>query len=84
MGRESFEKREREKKRLLRSAEKRERREHRSEHQSDPAPVDMAELMERFRVLSEQHASGAVSHERYDAERRRIFTALGFDAPSDG
>jgi hypothetical protein len=82
VGRESFEKREREKKRLQRSAEKREKREQRAEHRGDPAPVDSADLMERFRVLSEHHAAGAVSQEQYDAQRREIFAALGFDPPS--
>ena len=84
MGRESFEKREREKKRLQRSAEKREKRENRAEHRGESAPVDSADLMERFRVLSERHAAGAVPSEQYEAQRREIFAALGFDPPSAG
>lgn len=84
MGRESFEKREREKKRQQRSAAKRERRETRAEHRGDTAPVDSAELMERFRVLSERHAAGAVSNEQFDEQRRQILTELGLDVAADG
>lgn len=80
MGRESFEKREREKKRQQRSAAKRERREARAE----PAvvvggEVNSDELMERFRVLSERYAVGSVTEEQYEAQRVEIFSELGLD-----
>jgi hypothetical protein len=76
LGRESFEKREREKKRQQRSAEKRERRESRAETQTSET-VDSEELMERFRVLSERHAAGNLSNEEYETEREQIFVELG-------
>jgi hypothetical protein len=80
MGRESFEKREREKRRQQRSAAKRERREARAEADTDDGAVDSDELMERFRVLSERYEAGAVTHEQYEAQRLQIFSELGLDA----
>jgi hypothetical protein len=74
----SFGKREREKKKQERAAEKRERRQDRaaaSETQSDGP--DEAELMERFRVLSERFEAKTISREAYEAERALIFTELG-------
>ena len=83
MGRESFDKREREKKRQQRSAAKRERREIRSET-TDPAnSADPTELMERFRVVSEQFAAGTIGPEQYEAQRRQIFGELGLDTASE-
>jgi hypothetical protein len=79
MGRESFEKREREKKRQQRSAAKRERREARAEPETGGSGVDSDELMERFRVLSERYAAGAVTREQYEAQRLQIFGDLGLD-----
>jgi hypothetical protein len=82
MGRESHEKREREKKRKARAAEKRQRREEGPEPGAEPAAAtDDAVLLERFRVLSEQHASGAIDAAAYDAERKSIFAELGLADP---
>jgi hypothetical protein len=80
MGRESFEKREREKQRQRRSAAKRERREARAEADTAGDTVDGDELMERFRVLSERYAAGAVTPEQYETQRLQIFNELGLDA----
>ena len=79
MGRESFDKREREKKRQQRSAAKRQRRETRAEPGIDSDTDDSSELMERFRVLSEQYAAGAVTQEDYETQRLQIFGELGLD-----
>jgi hypothetical protein len=77
MGSESFQKREREKRRQERAAEKRERQETRKTTETEP--VDTDALMERFRILSEQHASRAIDDATYEAERLEIFTALGLE-----
>lgn len=77
MGSESFQKREREKRRQERAAERRERREQRKDVAVEP--IDTDALMERFRVLSERHASGAIDDATYEAERLEIFTALGLE-----
>jgi hypothetical protein len=79
VGRESFEKREREKKRQQRSAAKRQRREGRAESDIGGGAVDSDELMERFRVLSERYAARGVTQEQYEAERLLIFSELGLD-----
>ena len=80
MGSETFQKRERERKRQERAAERRERREARK-NDVDEAPVSTEELMEQFRILSEQHASGAVDNETYEAQRSEIFVLLGLADP---
>jgi hypothetical protein len=80
MGRESYGKREREKQRQQRSAAKRQRREARAEPDIGTATVDEDELMERFRILSERYAAGAVTQEQYEAQRLQIFSELGLDA----
>jgi hypothetical protein len=77
MGSESFQKRERERRRQERAAERRERRESRKE--IEPEEIDTDALMERFRILSEQHASRAIDDATYEAERLEIFTALGLE-----
>ena len=51
MGSETFQKRERERKRQERAAERRERREARKSDVED-SPVSTEELMEQFRILS--------------------------------
>ena len=78
MGRESYEKRQREKKRQERAAEKRQKREERGEDgdELDDAP-DADALMEQFRILSEQRSAGIVDAETYEAERLVIFEQLG-------
>ncbi len=77
MGSESFLKRERERKRQQRAAERRERRDARSETRASAEPIDTDALMERFRVVSEAHAAGARDEATYEAERLAIFTELG-------
>jgi hypothetical protein len=79
MGSETFQKRERERKRQERAAERRERRETRKT--TDEAPVSTEELMEQFRILSEQHAAGAIDNATYEAERSEIFVQLGVADP---
>ena len=71
----SFGKREREKEKREKAAAKREQRANRvpTEQAEDP------EGLERFRVLSESFASGAIDRETYVAERRVIFASLGMD-----
>ena len=83
MGSETFQKRERERKRQERAALKSERREARKTD-TDEAPVSTDELMEEFRILSEQHACGAVDTETYEAARAAIFVQLGVSDPHGG
>ena len=45
--------------------------------------VSTDELMEEFRILSEQHACGAVDTETYEAARAAIFEQLGVNNPND-
>ena len=78
MGAESFQKRERERRRQERNAERREKRQQRKDAPSEE--VDTDALMERFRLLSEQHAAGVIDAETYEAERLEIFVALGLDS----
>jgi hypothetical protein len=74
----SFGKREREKKKQERAAEKRERRQDRSTQSENATDgINEAELMERFRVLSERFEAKTISREDYEAERALIFTELG-------
>jgi hypothetical protein len=79
MGSETFQKRERERKRQERAAERRERREARKNDETEP--VSTEDLMEQFRILSEQHAAGAVDAETYEAQRSEIFVQLGLADP---
>jgi hypothetical protein len=79
----SFGKREREKKRLERAAEKRQQRLDRAAR-PEPEPPDSTALMERFHRLSESFASGAVDRETYEAGRREIFSELGLTDALDG
>jgi hypothetical protein len=81
VGSETFQKRERERKRQERAALKSERRESRRAT-SEEAPVSADELMEQFRILSEQHACGAVDAETYEAARAAIFVQLGVNDPN--
>jgi hypothetical protein len=84
VGSESFQKRERERKRQERAALKSERRETRREATADEEPVSTDALMEEFRILSERHASGAVDAATYEAERAAIFVQLGVSDPHGG
>jgi hypothetical protein len=79
MGSETFQKRERERKRQERAAERRERREARKNDETEP--VSTEDLMEQFRILSEQHAAGAIDAETYEAQRSEIFVQLGLADP---
>jgi hypothetical protein len=80
MGRESHDKRERERKRQERSANKRARRDSKPDPASTAESVDSDALMERFRVLSEQRAAGVVTGDEYETQRLAIFHQLGLDA----
>jgi len=40
--------------------------------------------MEQFRILSEQHAAGAIDNETYETERSAIFVQLGVADPLGG
>jgi len=82
VGSESFQKRQRERNRQERAADRRERREIRKESAADAEPIDTEALMEQFRVLSERHAAGAVDAATYEAERAIIFEALGLGDPA--
>jgi hypothetical protein len=82
VGSETFQKRERERKRQERAAERRERRETRRTADEE-SPVSTEDLMEQFRILSEQHASGEVDNETYETERSAIFVQLGLADPLD-
>jgi len=77
VGRESYEKRQREKKRQERAAEKRQKREERGDEVEGEDVPDADALMEQFRILSEQRAAGIVDAETYEAERLVIFEQLG-------
>lgn len=81
MGRESYEKRQREKKRQERAAEKRQKRESKDELDGTEEEPDSEALMERFRVLSEQRAAGVVDLDTFEAERKQIFAELGLGDP---
>jgi hypothetical protein len=74
-GRQSVDKRRIEQQRQERQAAKRERRQE-SRAQTDE-PVDETELLERFRVLSEAHASGAINEETFRTQRHELLVALG-------
>lgn len=79
MGNESHDKRERERRKQERSAAKRARRESRAESGETRDTVDSDGLMERFRVLSERFAAGAITRDRYEAQRVEIFDQLGLE-----
>ena len=86
-GRESFEKRNREKRRQERQAAKRDRRHSRGDGEDDTeeagAAPDESALMEQYRVLSERHASGVIDDRAFESGRHEIFVALGLEAQSD-
>ena len=79
MGNESHDKRERERRKQERSAAKRARRDARSEASEPRDVVDSDALMERFRLLSERFAAGAITRDRYESQRLEIFNQLGLD-----
>jgi hypothetical protein len=79
MSGESFDKREREKKRQARATEKRERRAGKREPDAESAPLDTDALMEQFRLVSERHARGELDDDTFEAERNAILEALGLN-----
>ena len=84
-GRQSWEKRQREKAKRDKQALKRERREERGaegdeEAVSDEGPSEQ-ELYERFAKLSEKHASGEIDDEVFEAKRAELFEQLGIETP---
>ena len=62
---------------------KREKRADRASRTDTDQP-DSAELMERFRVLSEAFAAGAIEQAAYESEREAIFAELGLGSPFEG
>ncbi len=84
-GRQSWEKRQREKAKRDKQALKRERREERSTGDDDEAPTEEgpseAELYERFAKLSQRHASGEIDDETFESSRAELFEQLGIEAP---
>lgn len=83
--RPSAEKRRIAKLRQEQQAAKRERRHDREDGGSDEAGEGPSqdELLERFRVLSEAHASGKVSDEDFEPARHELMVALGMADPDD-
>jgi hypothetical protein len=79
-GRESFQKRAREKARQEKQADKRARREAEAEAEV-PAPSRVEEdvLMREFASLSARYEANQISHDRYEEERHRIFVQLGIE-----
>ncbi|MCZ7531150.1 MAG: hypothetical protein M5U31_12910 [Acidimicrobiia bacterium] len=78
-GRQTFEKRQREKSRQERAAAKRARREERKEAKAedDGSEDDTDDLLERFRILNERHEAGEIDEESFEAEKEELFEALG-------
>jgi hypothetical protein len=80
---DSHAKRQREMARQGRAAEKRQRRETRRSSEADADRVPEDELMERFRLLNEAHAAGAVDSASFKLQRSAIFAELGLADPDD-
>lgn len=74
-GRESVEKRLREKRRQEKAAQKAARKEERQA--TDDTVEDEQALLERFRRLSESHAAGEIDDETFEQRRAEIFDQLG-------
>lgn len=77
-------KRARERTRARRKEAKRLRRETITTQTEGLEPLDEVRLLNDFRLLSERHATGEVSDQSYEVERRRILLELGIEAPGDG
>jgi hypothetical protein len=75
---QSFNKRQRERAKKEKAAAKRARRHARPEgdDEVDDAPDEDA-LLERFRLLNEQHVAGTVTTEDFEEQRKEIFELLG-------
>ena len=83
---QSFAKRQRERLKQEKQAAKRSQREERKREREEAGEPehDEAELYEQFRLLSEQHAAGAITTEDFEAQREEIFVKLGLaEAPED-
>ena len=80
-GRESFQKRAREKARQEKQATKRAKRQSDEPQDGEPTPSRAEEdaLMEEFAKLSARFETDQITSERYNEERRRIFNELGLD-----
>ncbi|MDX1467778.1 MAG: hypothetical protein R3258_00400 [Acidimicrobiia bacterium] len=79
-GRESFQKRNREKARQEKQARKREARFSRESDGDEMTKAEEDALMQQFARLSARYQSGEVSHDDYSDERHRIFVELGLEA----
>lgn len=77
-GRETFEKRLREKRRQEKKAAKAARIEERRE--ADDGVENEQELLERFRLLSERHAAEEIDDETFEERKAEIFEKLGLEA----
>jgi hypothetical protein len=76
---QSFNKRQRERAKKEKAAAKRARRHARpdgDDDETEDAPDEDA-LLERFRLLNEQHAAGTVTGEEFEEQRKEIFELLG-------
>lgn len=81
-GRESFEKRAREKARLERQSAKRAKRQTDESPEDDAAVPSRAEedaLMKQFAQLSARHEAEQITAAQYEEERHRIFVQLGLE-----
>lgn len=82
-GRQSWEKRQREKaKRDKQEAKRAEREERRNASAEDVEPAEgpsEAELYARFAKLSEAHAAGEVDDETFEEKRAELFEMLGLE-----
>jgi ATP adenylyltransferase/5',5'''-P-1,P-4-tetraphosphate phosphorylase II len=76
---QSFNKRQRERAKKEKAAAKRARRHARDDGDEDVADdtPDEDALLERFRLLNEQHAAGTVTTEEFEEQRKEIFELLG-------
>lgn len=77
-GSERYEKRLRERARQEKAAAKRERRAAgKSEEEGAEAGLTEDELLEKVRILNEQHAAGEVDDEAFEEQRLELFEQLG-------
>lgn len=90
---DTFDKRQRERRRQDKAAQKRAKR----QGLEAPGPMvskgppiasassaEEGELMEMFALLSQHHAAGGIDDATFAARRREIFGKLGLDIPMDG
>ena len=80
-GRQSHDKRQREKAKQAKQAAKREERAERArmkaEGEDGEEELDEAALHEQFRILNERKAAGEVTDEEFEEEREEIWEKLG-------